>query len=299
MYANFDARYRPKPQRWRIALVSLCHFLLGVTITNAIVSVADVAVLRAAPGMPDRWIFFATPWLSLKPMLPRIVKAYDFRTPFFVATGGLLIAALVAAYLWPARQSIASRLWAVTLGQTLAAFGAAIFPFRGWETIDPLLYAAPVLAAVICMMGEWNATVLLGGYYDLNSPLQRIGMWMLRVVPGLALIGAASYGVRYMWGVYAAGGLAVVTLFANLIRRPARSLETMREVEMKEAAAALPFVTAVLIGAAAFFFGYSRPYGVVYSGGKLTHEPLAGAVKTIEPPKPVIDIHWSRRPRKP
>ncbi len=297
MYANFDARYRPKPQRWRIALVSLCHLLLGAAITNAIVSIADIAVLRAAPGMPDSWILYATPWLTLKPMLPRIVKAYDYRTPFLVATGGLLIGALVVAYLWPARQSIASRLWAVTLGQTLAAFGAAIFPFRGWEGVDPWLYAAPVVAAVICIVGEWNATTLLGGYYDLNSPLQRIGMWLLRLVPGLALIAGASLGVGYMWGACAAAGLAVITLFANLVRRPARSLETMREVEMKEAAAALPFVTAIAIGAAVFVFGYTKPYGVVYAGGRFTHQPLAGAVKTIEPPKPVIDIHWSRRPR--
>ncbi|GEM_PF-2068691 len=298
MYANFDARYRPKPSRWRIALVSLCQFLFGVTLTNAIVSVADIAVMRAAPGMPDVWILYAAPWMTLKQNLPRIVKAYDFRAAFFIATGGLLIVSLVAAYLWPARQSIASRLWAVTLGQTLAAFGAALFPFRGWESIDPLLYAAPVLAAIICTAGEWNAITLLGGYHDLNSPLQRVAMWFLRVAPGLALIGGASYGIRYMWGVYAAAGLAIVTLFANLIRKPSRLLETMRDVEMKEAAAALPFATAILIGGIAFVFGYARPFGIVYAGGHVTREPLAGAVKTIEPPKPVIDIHWSRRPRK-
>jgi hypothetical protein len=29
----------------------------------------------------------------------------------------------------------------------------------------------------------------------------------------------------------------------------------------------------------------------------VTRQPLAGAVKAIEVPKPVIDIHWSRRRR--
>ena len=42
MYADFDHRYRPRPLRWRIALVSFCHFILGVTITNALVSIGDV-----------------------------------------------------------------------------------------------------------------------------------------------------------------------------------------------------------------------------------------------------------------
>ena len=74
MYANFDSRYRPRPLRWRIALVSLCHFLLGATITNAIVSLGDIVILRAAPKMPDTWIIYATPWLTLKSLLPRVVK---------------------------------------------------------------------------------------------------------------------------------------------------------------------------------------------------------------------------------
>jgi len=65
MYADFDHRYRPRPLRWSIALVSFCQFILGVTITNALVSIGDVAVLRAAPNMPDSWVIYATPWLTL------------------------------------------------------------------------------------------------------------------------------------------------------------------------------------------------------------------------------------------
>jgi hypothetical protein len=295
MYANFDGRYRARPLRWRIALVSLCHVLLGVTITNAIVSIGDVAILRSAPKMPDTWIVYATPWLTLQPLLPRAVKAGDFINELMIWNGGLLVLALVAVYLWPARQSIASRLWSVTFGQTLAAFGAAIFVFRGSAPVAPMFYAAPVVAVVIVMMGEWSTNTLLSGYYDLESPLQRIGMWALRVLPGLAVIAAASYGIHYDSGVLAAGAFAGVTLLANLMKKPGRSMETMREIEMREAAAALPVITALVLAGVFFAFGYQPPRGFVIADGHVTRQPLAGAVKTIEPPKPVIDIHWSRR----
>src|SRR3954451_11108069 len=127
MYASYDSRYRTKPQRWRIALVSLCHILLGVTITNAIVSIGDIAILRSAPNMPDAWGIYATPWLTLKPVLPHIVKARDFTNELLIWTGGLLPLALFGVDLLPARRSSASRLWAVTLGQTLATFCGAVF----------------------------------------------------------------------------------------------------------------------------------------------------------------------------
>jgi hypothetical protein len=297
MYASYDSRYRTKPQRWRVALVSLSQFLLGVTITNAIVSIGDIAILRAAPNMPDAWVIYATPWLTLKPVLPHIVKAHDFTLELLIWTGGLLLLALIAVYLWPARRSIASRLWAVTLGQTLAAFGGAIFVFRGPanESIAQMFYAAPVIAAIICMVGEWSTNTLLGGYYDLDSPIQRLGLWALRVLPGLAAIAFLSYVIHYEFGVIAAGGLAAVTLLANLMKKPSRSMETMREVEMREAAAAMPFIAALVLAGAFFAFGYRPPYGVVIARGRIMRQPLSSAVSAIEPPKPVIDIHWSRR----
>ncbi|HJW93276.1 MAG TPA: hypothetical protein VJ901_06635 [Thermoanaerobaculia bacterium] len=297
MYASYDSRYRTKPQRWRIALVSLCHILLGVTITNAIVSIGDIAILRSAPNMPDAWVIYATPWLTLKPVLPHIVKARDFTNELLIWTGGLLLLALIAVYLWPARRSIASRLWAVTLGQTLATFGGAVFVFRGYlgEVPQPMFYAAPVIAAIICMTGEWSTNTLLGAYFELDSPVHRLGMWALRMLPGLAVIAFLSYFIHYDFGVIAAGGLAAITLLANLMKKPSRSMETMREVEMREAAAAMPFIAALVLAGAFFAFGYRPPRGFVVAGGHITREPLAGAVKAIEPPKPVIDIHWSRR----
>src|SRR4051812_5897257 len=257
MYANYDSRYRARPLRWRIALVSLCHILVGVTITNALVSIADVAILRTTPRMPDAWVLYATPWLTLKPVLPHITKEGNFQSELLIATGVLLLLALVAVYLWPARQSIASRLWAVTFGQTLAAFGAAIFVFRAnSDPIAPMFYAAPAIAALICMAGEWSTNTLLSGYYDLESPMQRMGMWAIRLLPGVALIAVASYGINYMFGVIAAAGLAGVTLLANLMKKPARALETMREIEMREAAAAMPVITALLLAGMFFVFGY-------------------------------------------
>jgi len=294
MYANFDGRYRARPLRWRIALVSLCHVILGVTITNGLVSLADIAIARTVPRMPDAWVIYATPWLTLKPALPHVVKAGNFLNEFLIATGGLLLLALVAVYLWPARRSIASRLWAVTFGQMLAAFGAAIFVFRAnIDSIPQMFYAAPVIAALICMAGEWSTNTLLSGYYDLESPLQRVAMWATRLLPGLALIAIASYGINYMSGVMAAAGLACVTLLANLMKKPSRMLETMREIEMREATAAMPVITVLLLVGVFALFGYVPPRGVVIASGRVTRQPLAGAAKEIEPPKPVIDIHWS------
>src|SRR2546423_607402 len=97
-----------------------------------------------------------------------------------------------------------------------------------------------------------------------------MGMWALRLLPGLALIAVASYGINYTFGMIAAAGLAGVTLLANLMKKPGRALETMREIEMREAAAAMPLITALLLAGVFFVFGYVPPRGVVVARGRVT-----------------------------
>jgi len=60
MYADFRLPYRPRPLRWRIALVSICTSS-SLTITNGLVSLGDIAILRTVPKMPDAWVVYITP----------------------------------------------------------------------------------------------------------------------------------------------------------------------------------------------------------------------------------------------
>jgi hypothetical protein len=272
----FEATYRPRPALWRIALVSASYLILGATIANGLVSTADALLVPNKYAHP--YAVYVAPWSTL-PVPPHELNA------------ALLAVALVAVWLWPGRQTIAGRLWPVAVGPTLAAFGGAHVPMKEW------LVLAPIGAAIIVMVGEFHAITLLGGYYDLQSPARRFVMWAIRILPGAALLAAAAYGTGYTFGWIAAAGLAGATLFANLVRRPGRLLETMKDVTMREAAAAMPFVTAVIVAAIAFTFGYRPPRALLIGASGVQRVDAAAAVKSIEQPKPVIDIHWSRRPR--
>jgi hypothetical protein len=275
-YGSFDASWRPRPALWRLALVSFCFLILGATIANGIVSIADAALIPNKYEHP--YAIYVAPWSTL-PVPPQGLNA------------ALLAVALVLVWLWPSRATVASRLWPIALGQTLAAFGGANVPLKDWWI------AAPAVAALLCMLGEWHANNLLGGHLDLDTPLRRTGVWAVRILPGAAAIGAASYVAHYAFGWMAAAGLALATLFANLVRKPGRLLETMREVQLREAAAAMPFATAVIVIAIVLTFGYTPPRALLLSAKGVQRSDTGAAVKQLEQPKPVIDIHWSRRPK--
>jgi hypothetical protein len=293
MYEDFDQfeQHRPRPARWRIALVSFCYLILGATIANALLSVAEVALLSKATDVKARWIIHATPWMSLKPYVRTTMRLHVMPIPMLIASAVFLAFALIVIWLWPVRSSIGSRLLAIAMAQCLAAFGGAMVP----ELADPITYAAPAVAALICMLGEWSANTLLGSYWNLETPGRRLAMWSVRILPSSVAIAAAAWTLHNEPGVYAAALLAGSTLFANLARRPSRSLETMKDVQMREAAAAWPVATLALLVGVVLVFGFRPPRAFVLDDGKVEHVDLGAAAKRLAPSEPVIEIHWSRK----
>ncbi|HKO55119.1 MAG TPA: hypothetical protein VJ276_04530, partial [Thermoanaerobaculia bacterium] len=117
--------------------------------------------------------------------------------------------------------------------------------------------------------------------------------------------GAASELARYRAGALCAGGLLVVTLFANVARRPAASYEQVLEPELREAAAAWPFVFVAMMAACWWAFGFAparRPPRALDVRHARFVEPAAALEAAYKPPTletspPKIDIRWSKKAR--
>lgn len=308
---RFGQEYRPRPAAWRIAVVSLCQLVFSVTLANAALSAIDMYVFQRA-YVHDLWLVYATPWSTLAAEAPfhslgglGLEAQLAGRSVLLPATAGMLAFALLMIYFWPAKQSVAMRLFSVHLAEAFAAFGAAGFVLRAFDG-DLAGIAILAAAGVVCIAGEWAVNNLLANVVPMRNPAQRAGFWLLRLLPAMLAIGAAADLARYETGLLCAGGLLLVTLFANVARRPAASYVEVVEPEMREAAAAWPFVAVAFTALCVWAFGFAPanrlPRALDAKNAKFVvpAAALQAAYKPpqLETPKPKIDIHWSRRPRR-
>lgn len=305
IYGEFDERFRPRPAWWRLLLTGLGQLVIAVWITNAAVSAIDMALLRTA-DVERIWIADATPWSTLRTQIVRQTNpASDFairasRAHLDVALwvgAAFLALCVLLLFVWPGRQSLASRLFRATFVQALAAFGAAAFVPRGaWLESDVRFLVLPAGAVVVCLIAEFLALRVYANVADLSGPGARIGFWALRMLPGCALLAVACWLSAYRTGAACAAGLAAVTLVACIVRRPPNRWERLAEPDLRNAAAALPLLAAVLVAASVWAYGLPASRTVVVQnnrprilGWEAAADRLQGA---YDPPR--IDIRWSR-----
>ncbi|HEV7920662.1 MAG TPA: hypothetical protein VGR02_07715 [Thermoanaerobaculia bacterium] len=289
---RFGREYRPRPAAWRIALVSFCQLVVSVTLANAIVSAIDMYVFQRA-WVKDLWLVYAVPWSTLAAVArPRQLGAVGLEAQLaghhlmLPATAAFLAFALLVIYFWPTKQTVATRLFSVHLAEAFAAFGAGAIVVRAFDGELPSI-AILAAAAVVCIAGEWAVNNLLANVVPMRNPAQRAGFWFLRIVPATLAIGASSELARYEAGALCAAGLLVVTLFANVARRPAASYEQVLEPELREAAAAWPFVLVALLMVCTWAFGFApikRPARAFDALGTRLVEPSAAVKAAYKPP---------------
>ncbi|HXG58475.1 MAG TPA: hypothetical protein VNL91_05605 [Thermoanaerobaculia bacterium] len=322
VYGEFDATQLPRPSVAAFAVVGLCQFVLAVWIASLSIALLDAHAVRAA-DVTGVVAAYPVPWGTLKGELARslvergasndlalrLEREYgNVELPF---AGGLLVLSLVLVYFWPARPTLARRMFLVTLGQVLALFGAALSLHRDSVTMLTRESAAPVAVAAaaigLILAYEFRAIGVLASVVAMTTPLQRAGWWSLRILTGAAAVAALSWSAGHRPGWMAAVAIATATLFANLVHRPGPSFVRIEEPWMREAAAGLLFVVALLTAAA---FAAFRPLGehraVIVEGTRvrLVATSALGAELTARwsppaPPEQKIEIRWSKPRRTP
>lgn len=297
VYGEFDDRFRARPAAGRLALISICHFVIAVWIANALVSTADMAVWRVAK-VERAWIVYVPPWTTLKAeaarrIVPVAQREYERLTPLI--TGGLVLLGLLLLFFWPGRQALGSRLFSVRLAQCIALFGAG-FALRRKADLSPPVLVEIAVAACIVVAGEWQTNNVVAQIIDLRRAAFRLGQWLVRVVPGSLAVGAAAYFANERIVLYMAFVLAVLTFFANLVRAPVARYERIENVQMG-AATAVSFLIAAAIAAGSWWlFGFlplRAPRVVVVTPHAARMETWDRLANEIPSMFPAFDIHWT------
>ncbi len=310
IYGEFDSQFRKKPALWRLFLIGLSALVLASVVVSLLLGAAIGLAGRANQETESTMVLFAPPVVTGSILLDAAMGTF----PGFawVAGASALALAILVIVFWPSEPSLASQLSGHALGTALVVFGALTLPL---ESIlaqasyldDPMKVAEEggvILAALIfAVLAERRMIALLANLVAMDAPSRRVRIWLMRIGIPLLLLAAAAWLIGSMTPAIAAAAFLVVTFFENIARRPNARFVQLRDVQMKEAAAALPLVAAILVAASVWAFGFApfRPSrAVVWRGGRqIAFASLdeAWAKSGLSKPiarKSVIRIEWSR-----
>lgn len=322
IYGENDFQFRPAPSTLALFSAATALLLLCAELANALVGLMHLLLARAA-GLVAPVVFYVPflgnprmPFYSAPPLGP----LYDFATPIVVAVSALLVVALI--HLWPTEQRLAIRLFIHAMALSLVLTGC-LAPSFDLSSFDGLTAFAPVpplaWAALFIALGIWLAIsverqtiVLLSNLFSMATPAQRLRHWVVRVPVAMILLAAIAFLGGFSAGAFAAVAVLLATLLENISRRPRERYQLVDHPEMREAAATLPIVAAVILGAVIFAFGFPALRGdsraLVLSGRGVSLE----SVRTIRSNHPLkldliragdkrdgasqeeIDIHWTK-----
>ncbi|HVR39660.1 MAG TPA: hypothetical protein VMU84_11235, partial [Thermoanaerobaculia bacterium] len=226
--------FRPRPPLWRLALVSASQILVAVWLTSLAIAAMEIVAMQ-------RWIFYATPWgVGASGIDPQIIG---------IATVVACALAAIALWLWPTRQTLATRHFAHVVAQVLAIYGVGRLAPRA-----PLMYSAPTLVAaiVIAFVAERRVLSLLGNIFALTLRT-RLELWCLRIAPVAGFLGAMSWLARDILGIYLACAFAAIP-FAVAFVEPPKRFERVDDLHLQRIAK-IAIVAFILIAGSAALFG--------------------------------------------
>lgn len=267
--------FRPRPPLRRVALLSASQIVVAVWVTSVAVAALEIAALK-------RWIFYATPWDT--PWHRLGVRWIDV-DPRFIGPAAM-VAAIVAAvslWLWPTRQTLASRHFAHIAAGVLAIFGAVRLGIRA-----PLMYAAPALVAsiVIAFVAERRAQSVLANVFEGGS---RLALWCVRILPATAFLALLSWLARDRVGLALAGIFAAITFVVAFVTPPHR-FEQLSDIELN--AGVIPLAIAALVIVA----GSIALFGVVHARA-IFATPKGWEIRPLEPVHPSRGVPSASRVR--
>lgn len=307
IYGTFDDQFRQRPALWRLAAVSGSLLLL----CSGLVSLLVGATIGFTSGQTrfHRGEILDAPPLFLPGVLFDAAEATFPWFPQAVAGGALLLAVLVL-WLWPTSQSLTAQLFQYAFGLDLAIFAilspAITSALAKKPAPDKLMLIAPeavaaIVAIVLLFRAESKLTTTLRNVLPVEHPSKRLGYWSIRFLPAMALLAGAAWFEGATGTLAATGSAIVLTGLHNLARPPRQRFEQLRHVEMREAAAVLPLLTLLLLGA--LWWGWGGPMRerrtLVWEKPKVyfTTPAEARRISGLEAPRvkhTVIRMEWAK-----
>ncbi len=310
IYGEFDSQFRKKPALWRMFLMGFSALVFSSVLVSLLLGAVIGLLGRAREPIDAAFVLFAPPVVTGSILLDGAMGTFGGFA--WVAGAAALAVAILIIFFWPSEPTLASQLVGNALGSALVVFGAMTLPI---ESIlaqadyldDPMKVieeAAVLLAAVIfTVLGERRMIALLSNLVAMDAPSRRVRLWLMRIGIPLAVLAATAVILGSISPAIAAAAFLVLTFFENLARRPNARFVQLRDVQMKEAAATLPLLAAILVAGSVWTFGFApfRPSrAVVWKGGRsVTFAPLdeawqkSGLGRPI-PRKSVIRMEWSK-----
>ena len=321
-YGEFDRSNVVRPGSFAILAVSTALVIIGVILGATLLGVTHLFTSEISYfGGRPLFVPFAQP-----PLLP----PSPLSSPSAAAYPPAITLALVAIVLffWPDGRSLASRLAIplLSLGMTVAVLGLALESSEGWLEADLSLGAiwrpaSFLIFLVLLLQAERRSNQILGNFVSVDTPLQRIRTWGLRLFLPLGMLAAIAHLSGYDPLAWAALVTLALSLFIAVAIRHPEQFEATTRPEMREAAATLPLLALVLIAASLWTFRSPLlafpPRAVVLGGSKnfTFVEPAAvrqalvvGEQKAAEKEatdaqrkkkeESVIEIEWSKPKKK-
>lgn len=310
IYGEFDSQFRKKPALWRMLVISLSAAIVSSILVSLYVGVAIAAAGRSHNPEGAAWILYAPP-VMLPALLFESASATIRLFPVAVSGGALLIGTLLS-FFWPAKSTLATQIVLGVQAVGFLTFGA-IAPVTAsllWR-IDRIrslrevaLEGSIILIALALLIAAERKTVgMISNLVSVHSPSRRFGLWLVRQAVPFGLLGGLAFAAGAVATAVAAAAMLAVTLLENLARPPASRFQQLRDIEMREAAASLPILAAILLAGSFWLFGGAplRPdRAVIFQrGGKpelgtLDEARRAAALNPPLPRESVIRLRWSR-----
>lgn len=312
IYGELDLRFRKRPDKLVLAVVSLSLILMLTSVMATAAAVGDLLLSRQA-GMTAIALdlaIFRTPSLSSRAGASPLIGV----PAEMIIPGALLVIAILALFFFPTKQRLESRLGAITLGLTASMIAlrdaAGVMLRSRWGESSVLLSTVVAGSALLLILSsEKKTNTLLGRLYVLQTPGQRISLWAIRLALPLGiLLALAFFSTSVEARVTIAAG-TLLTFLSTLATKPRETWEELRDPEMREAAAVLPLFGLPLFAAHLWLFGLeplraerfvyfdeNRPRFAPRSGIasflRAHGTPAAKEPVTPETPDPAIRIEW-------
>lgn len=309
IYGEFDAQFRKKPAVWRTLLVAFSSAMIGTVLVSLLMALAIGALGRTRETFSSALVLFAPP----VPVSSLLFDAAVSTLPSFpigAAVASLLIA-FGLVFFWPANPNLATQLFLAEVALAFLAFGAL---FTAAESIlirrsylrEPRQVALEAGIAVIAVLftvaAERKIIAVLANLVAMASPSRRLLLWLIRIGLPFGLLGAAGWWVGSHATAIGAGIVVAITFLENLVRRPSARFVQLRDVQMNEAAAALPLLAILLVAGTLWIsdsWNGTPDRAVVWTGGSefgfatLDEARRISGLSRPAPRESVIRMEWS------
>lgn len=312
IYGESMEQFRPRPSLAALGFTSLATVLISLVATSLLVSLLQLAVRMTLDGTTVPFLF--VPFGS-SPYFPAGTPAAAWGILGSMACCAAL--AGLCVWLWPTEQTLASRLFVYLLSMVLVTAGC-IAPALTSGTFDAAAAATSIVtpAWTVLVLGiasfllfrlQRNLSGLMSNFFSMVTPWRRLVLWSVMIAPGFLLAAAISFLSGNRPGAYAFLIAAALTAFECLSHVPPERFETLKEPHLREPAATLPLIAAVLIGVSLYFFGsplLGKPSSVMLFGksraefADLEKTSLNKKPETEEEKKSRIEIRWSKDKKK-